>query len=65
MYCRNSVSLHLIRGVCALMLVLALFLFQFPLFAKLACLACVVFLLLGCPACWFSGLIYKLKNNKA
>lgn len=35
MYCRNFVSLHLIRGVCALMLVLALFLFQLPLFAKL------------------------------
>lgn len=29
MYCRNSVSLHLIRGVCALMLVLALFYFSF------------------------------------
>lgn len=64
MCCRNSVKLHLIRGVCAVMLILALFLFQLPLLIKLVCLACATFLLRGCPACWFSGLIYKLKYNK-
>ena len=45
MYCRNSIILHLIRGIAAISLIYAVFLFQLPLLLKL-------FLVVGAFCCY-------------
>ncbi|OTP87342.1 hypothetical protein B6D19_04725 [Gilliamella apicola] len=64
MYCRNSITLHLIRGLGAVMLIIGVFIFQLSIVTKLFFILCVIFLLRGCPACWFFGLIKKLQIQK-
>lgn len=61
MYCRNSITLHLARGVGAIILILALFLMNLHAIINIILLLSII-LLLGCPSCWFIGLNKKLKN---
>ena len=64
MYCRNSITLHLLRGLGAVMLIIGVFIFQPSIATKLFFILCAIFLLRGCPACWFFGLIKKLQIQK-
>lgn len=66
MYCSRSVSIHLLRGVLALgLIVSAIFANRFGLiWSGLAVLGAVV-LLRGCPMCWLVGLFETLKRGKA
>lgn len=64
MYCRNSIILHLIRGIAAISLIFAVFLFQLPLLLKLFLVVGAILLLRGCPACWLLSLINKLQTQK-
>ncbi|WP_198247505.1 hypothetical protein [Gilliamella sp. W8126] len=64
MYCRNSIILHLIRGIVAISLIFAVFLFQLPLLLKLFLVVGAFLLLQGCPACWLLSLINKLQTQK-
>ena len=55
MYCRNSMTLHLIKGLGTVMLIISAFLFQLPLMTKLcfihgAIFCCKVVLLVGSSA---------------
>ena len=55
MYCRNSITLHLIKGLGAVMLIISVFLFQLSLITKLcfilgAFFCCKVVLLVGSSA---------------
>lgn len=62
MYCRNSITLHLARGVGAIILILALFLMNLHPMINILLLLGIILLLRGCPTCWFIGLISKLKT---
>lgn len=64
MYCHNLITRHLIRGLSALMLIIGVFVLQLSLFIKLLFVICAIFLLRGCPACWFLNLTNKLQTNK-
>ena len=64
MYCRNSITLHLIRGLGAVILIIGVFVFQLSLVTQLFFILCAVVLLRGCPACWFFGLIKKRQIQK-
>lgn len=43
MYCHNSITRHLIRGLSALMLIIGVFVFQLSLFIKLLFVICAFF----------------------
>ncbi|PXZ05876.1 hypothetical protein DKK79_04215 [Gilliamella apicola] len=64
MYCYNSITRHLIRGLSALMLIIGVFVLQLSLFIKLLFVICAFLLLRGCPVCGFLNLINKLQTNK-
>lgn len=64
MYCRNSLTLHLLRGLGAVVLIISVFLFQLSLITKLCFILGAIFLLQGCPACWFFSLIKKRQIQK-
>ena len=64
MYCRNSLTLHLIRGLGAVVLIISVFLFQLSLITKLCFILGAIFLLQGCLACWFFSLIKKRQIQK-
>ena len=64
MYCRNSITLHLIRGLGTVMLIISVFFFQLSLITKLCFILSAIFLLQGCPACWFFNLIKKHQIQK-
>ena len=46
------------------MLIIGVFIFQPSIATKLFFILCAIFLLRGCPACWFFGLIKKLQIQK-
>lgn len=57
MSCSRSVSVHLLRGLGAVLLVVAAFTFGKERFWLLVpMLVGAVILLGGCPACWLAGL---------
>lgn len=64
MYCRNSITLHLIKGLGAVILIISVFLFQLSLITELCFILGAIFLLQGCPACWFFSLIKKRQIQK-
>ncbi|GAB5100019.1 hypothetical protein YK56LOC_57360 [Caballeronia sp. HLA56] len=70
MYCSRSITIHLLRGVLALLLIGAgmYFLIFSALAVKLFSMVCFVtalFLLKGCPMCWLAGLVEKIAAQKA
>ena len=57
MFCSTSITVHLLRGVAAAVLLLAaLWGDSVPLAARWAAGAGAVLLLRGCPMCWLMGL---------
>ena len=57
MFCSRSITIHLLRGLGAVLLLIAAFMFgreQVWLVPPL--LVGAVILLRGCPACWLAGL---------
>ncbi len=69
MFCSSSVTVHVLRGLGALGLVLATFFLE-PLgffWSGLALIAAFL-LMRGCPMCWLMGLIetiYERRRRKA
>jgi hypothetical protein len=65
MYCRHSVSVHLLRGAAAIALIFAAFYFSrygvmWPVMAGIA----AAVLLRGCPMCWLMGLFEIMKQGR-
>lgn len=65
MFCSTSVTQHLLRGICALaLLVCAALVFQtHPLWALLP-LAGALVLMRGCPMCWLVGLFETIARRR-
>ncbi len=65
MYCSNSVSTHLLRGVAALGLIIgAIWVSSYGLmWSGLPALAAIV-LLRGCPMCWLMGLFETIAQRQ-
>lgn len=64
MYCRNSITLHLIRGLGAVMFIIGVFVFQLSLVTQLFFYSLCSSFVRGCPACRFFGLIKKRQIQK-
>lgn len=69
MFCSSSVTVHVLRGLGALGLVLAAFLLEpLGLFWSGLALIAAFLLMRGCPMCWLMGLIetiYERRKKKA
>ncbi len=65
MFCSTSVTVHLLRGVGAIgMVLLAVILPPYGLIWSGLALAGAVVLLRGCPMCWLMGLIETVKATQ-
>jgi hypothetical protein len=65
MYCSSSVTVHLLRGLAALvLLVFALFFNPYGMVLSAAALVGAVVLLRGCPMCWMMGLFETIRKGK-
>ncbi|MBY0573579.1 MAG: hypothetical protein K2P84_07850 [Undibacterium sp.] len=66
MYCSTSVSIHLLRGVAALGLIIAAFYLSSYgiVWSALAGIGAVV-LLRGCPMCWLMGLFETMQPQRS
>jgi hypothetical protein len=66
MFCSNSITEHLLRGVAAALLLAVAFYFStvYPLLAIPAVIG-AFFLLRGCPMCWLIGLIGTITRPRA
>ena len=67
MFCSSSISIHLLRGVGALGLVLLAVWWgqDWNLWLRAIALLGAVFLMRGCPMCWLLGLLDTLANRRA
>lgn len=64
MYCNTSITTHLLRGICGIvLLVVAFFMVTIQPIAIIPALTGAVLLLRGCPLCWVVGLIEKIKSK--
>ncbi len=68
MFCSTSVSIHLLRGLAALTLIIGALHFSSYgtlglVFALLAFIGAIL-LLRGCPMCWLVGLIETLGQSR-
>ena len=64
MFCSRSVSVHLLRGAAALMLIAAAFwLSTIGLVWSFAATVGAVVLMRGCPMCWLIGLFETMKQR--
>lgn len=63
MMCSTSISMHLLRGVSALALIIAASFFHSTPLLVLPLLAGAFLLLRGCPMCWLFGLLDKLHRR--
>jgi hypothetical protein len=68
MFCSTSISIHLLRGLAALGLIIgALYFSSYGsiglAFAALAIVGAIV-LLRGCPMCWLVGLFETLRQGR-
>lgn len=66
MYCSTSITMHLLRGIGALILIVIAFLVA-PTHPSilLPTLLGAVLLLRGCPMCWIMGLIEKTAGKRS
>jgi hypothetical protein len=65
MYCSNSVSVHLLRGVAALGLIIgAVLVSAYGLLWSILPAFGAIVLLRGCPMCWLMGLIETLAQRR-
>ncbi|BBB68265.1 hypothetical protein UNDYM_4012 [Undibacterium sp. YM2] len=65
MFCSTSVTVHLLRGLGALTLVIAAFLLEpFGMIWSGLALIAAFLLMRGCPMCWMMGLIEALYERR-
>jgi hypothetical protein len=65
MFCSTSVTVHLLRGLGALTLVIAAFLLEpFGMIWSGLALIAAFLLMRGCPMCWTMGLIETLYERR-
>jgi hypothetical protein len=68
MFCSTSISIHLLRGLAALGLIIGAMYFSSSgtiglVFAALA-FVCAIVLLRGCPMCWLVGLFETIRQRR-
>jgi hypothetical protein len=65
MFCSTSVSVHLLRGLGALSLILGAFYFNsYSIIGSVIAFAGAIFLLRGCPMCWLLGLFETMRQGQ-
>lgn len=65
MHCNRSVTLHVLRGVGATILIVLAFAYgQASGWLFLTLLISAVLLLGGCPACWLTGLFEAIRGQR-
>ncbi|AJW28882.1 hypothetical protein Z042_25335 [Chania multitudinisentens RB-25] len=65
MYCNTSITLHLLRGVAALALLITAFLAHVHALVFILLLGAAFMLLRGCPMCWLASLFERLQSRKS
>ncbi len=65
MYCSQSIAIHLLRGLFALILLaIGIYLSFSYLVIAIACFVGALVLFRGCPMCWVVGLFETIAKNK-
>lgn len=61
MYCSTSVTAQLVRGVMALVSIVGAIVLAPYFWPALVLLPLAIYLMRGCPACWFVGLMEAIR----
>ena len=65
MFCSTSITIHLLRGLAAMALLLGALLFvSLPWPVRLTGAVLALVLMWGCPTCWLVGLIETIARRK-
>lgn len=66
MFCSRSITIHLLRGISAiLLLVIGIYLSSSYFIVAIGCIAGAFILFRGCPMCWTIGLLETIANKAA